>query len=262
MNIIWSHLLLAFEYLKINVKTAVEYRTSFIIQVISMAINNIIWLVFWFYFFDSFGVVNGYVFLDMLLLYGLIATAYGLAGIFAQNRKSLASMVNQGRLDYYLTLPKNVFFHLTTSGFSAFAVGDLIFGLIVLSLFVFVYPIHLILLFLVTATILLIAIDLIGSSLAFYVGNSERISNTVHNTSIAFATYPIGMFTDWVKIILLTVIPVAFISAVPLEVLKVFTIEGVLLTIGVALLVLFISIIVFYYGLRRYESGNLLYVRT
>jgi ABC-2 type transport system permease protein len=250
------------EYIKINFKTSLEYRTSFIIQIVSMIVNNFIWLLFWFVFFDNFKLVNGYVFKDMLLIYGLAATAYGFAGLFAQNRKQLATMINQGRLDYYLTLPKNILFHISTSGFSAYAFGDLIFGFFVLSMFIFEYSIFLIALFVFTGMLLLISIDLIGSSIAFYIGNSERLSSTIHNASVTFAIYPIGVFADWARILLVTVIPVAFISAIPLEILKSFSIELMFLTILVVIIIFVISILFFYYGLKRYESGNLLYVRN
>jgi ABC-2 type transport system permease protein len=194
------------------------------------------------------------------LIYGLASTAYGLAGMFSQNRKNLSTMINQGSLDYYLTLPKNILFHLSTSSFSPFALGDLIFGLTIFFILHVFSP--LIVLFVFTGMIMLISIDLIGSSLAFFMGNSEKLSNVIHDSSTTFAIYPLGIFSDWVKIILVTIIPVAFISAIPLEILKVFSIELMLITIGVALLFLIISIIIFYYGLKRYESGNLLYVRN
>lgn len=56
--------------------------------------------------------------------------------------------------------------------------------------------------------------------------------------------------------------PVAFISAVPLEILKSFSLELLLTTFGVVFIVLVFAILFFYHGLKKYESGNLLYVRS
>jgi ABC-2 type transport system permease protein len=262
MGIIKDHLAVSAEYLKINVKTFVEYRISFVLQVVFIFLNNVIWLIFWFFFFVNFPVVNGYVFTDMAMIYGIVAMAYGLSGIFSNNRKDLAEIINKGKLDYYLTLPKNVLFHLGTSGLSIFSIGDLIFGIIVLIIFGGSYPLWLIILFIITGVILLNGIGIIVGSIAFYIGNSERLSHTLHLSTIALSIYPIGIFGDYAKLILLTIFPVAFIGSIPLEVLKSFSLEGVLLIIGVALVVLAIAVIVFYYGLRRYESGNLIYVRN
>jgi len=262
LNIVVSHLAVAVGYLRINLKTLLEYRVSFFIQIVSMFFNDFIWIIFWFFFFENFNNVNGYVFADMAIMYGLLATAYGLAGVFSDNRNKLADMIAKGKLDYYLTLPKNVLFHIMTSGFSSFALGDLLFGSVILVLFAGNYPILLMLLFLLTGIIILIAMGIIVSSLAFFFGNSERLSYTLRLSTVSFAQYPIGIFGGFAKIILLTVFPVGFIAAMPLETLKNFSFGMVFLIVGVAFLVLLISVVIFYIGLRRYESGNLLYVRT
>lgn len=257
-----SHLRVALEYFKINIKTFMEYRANFFIQIISMGFNDLIWIIFWFFFFANFITVNGYTFNDMAIIYGLAATIYGLSGIFANNTRHLGSIINEGKLDYYLTLPKNVLFHLSTSGMSAFSIGDLIFGSILLYIFLPHHLIPLTLLFIISGIVLLVSFDLIASSLSFFIGNSSRLITTIHNATVTFAIYPIGIFADPVKLILLTIIPVGFIGAIPLEIIKKFSIELLGLTFLASFIVLLISIGIFYLGLRRYESGNLLYVRS
>jgi ABC-2 type transport system permease protein len=57
------------------------------------------------------------------------------------------------------------------------------------------------------------------------------------------------------------VIPAGFTSGLPVEALRTMNLEFVALTVLGSLAVLGAGILVFYLGLRRYESGNLLEMR-
>ena len=42
------------EYFKVNLQSAMEYRVSFIMQVVFMFLNDVIWIIFWMIFFNKF----------------------------------------------------------------------------------------------------------------------------------------------------------------------------------------------------------------
>ena len=89
--------------------------------------------------------------------------------------------------------------------------------------------------------------------------------NSCHNLSmgvITLATYPMSVFKGFAKFLILTVVPAGFISGVPVELLHEFKLSWFLMTIGFTIFVAFLAVVIFYHGLKRYESGNLLYVRT
>lgn len=60
------------------------------------------------------------------------------------------------------------------------------------------------------------------------------------------------------KAILFTVLPAGFIAYLPVELLRQFRWPLLGAVVGFAALIVFVSRAVFYAGLRRYESGNLL----
>jgi ABC-2 type transport system permease protein len=70
------------------------------------------------------------------------------------------------------------------------------------------------------------------------------------------------MFHGWIRLLLFTVIPSAFISHVPVELLRVFNpaLFGGLLGFTARSVVL--AVVVFRVGLHRYESGNLVVLRA
>ncbi len=71
--------------LGVNLASAMEYRASFISQIVGMFVNNGIYFVFWLIFFDRFGTVRGYGMSEIFLLFGLVAFSFGLGHMFAGN---------------------------------------------------------------------------------------------------------------------------------------------------------------------------------
>ena len=73
---------------------------------------------------------------------------------------------------------------------------------------------------------------------------------------ITFGIYPATLFDNTAKFILFTIIPAAFMGAVPADFIRAFTWT----TLGELFLgavgFLFLAILVFRVGLRRYESGS------
>jgi ABC-type uncharacterized transport system permease subunit len=112
-----SELLFLRDLMMLNLASAMEYRASFISQIAGMFLNNGIYFVFWLIFFDKFGTVRGYQIDDIYLLFAIVALGYGLAYMFAANTgPNLAYLIAQGRLDYYLVLPRRLLPHTLFSG--------------------------------------------------------------------------------------------------------------------------------------------------
>jgi ABC-2 type transport system permease protein len=258
----FKHAKMHLEYLKLSMKTALEYRTNFIVQSISMLVNDCIWIIFWLIFFNKFSQIRGWTMSDMILLYSVLLVAYGIRGILLGNSGRIAKIIVEGRLDYYITLPKNILYHLISSKSSWYDVGDFLLGVILAILFVPLVKLPLLLLLIILSATIIIAFEIITGSIAFYIGNSEETCMAFRNALIAFASYPFRIFDGIAKIILLLVIPAGFVTGVPVELLKSFDATWLMYMIGFTLIITIIAIIVFYNGLKRYESGNLLYVNT
>ena len=78
---------------------------------------------------------------------------------------------------------------------------------------------------------------------------------------ITFSLYPATLFDGAVKLVLFTLIPAAFVSYLPVQALREFSLTYAFFALGGALAVLAAGSAVFYHGLKRYESGNLLAMR-
>lgn len=257
-----KHFKTQLEYFKISLKTALDYRASFIIQTVSMILNDIVWIIFWLIIFNKFQNINGWNLNDMILLYAVILTSYGIGGVFYGNRRNISSIIVEGRLDYYLTLPKNILYHVIISKASWYSLGDLLLGIVLAIMFIPLVKAPLFILLIVLSAIIFISFDILTGSLAFFMENSEETSSTLREGLIAFSSYPLSIYTGLTKILILFIIPAGFVSGIPVQLLKTFDATWLMYTIGFTIVLTIVAVSLFYIGLKKYESGNQLYVRT
>ncbi|MFH1276202.1 MAG: ABC-2 family transporter protein [Candidatus Woesearchaeota archaeon] len=261
-NSFLSHLNLLKEYVKITLASAMEYRLSYIIQTITMFLNDCVWILLWVIFFNKFNEVNGWQLNEMIMLYAVVTLSVGIGGFFFGNRNRIAKVIAEGRLDFYLPLPKNVLFHCLISRSSSFSLGDILFGLVMGLLVLSWWQWPLFLLLVMLSSIIVISFGIIVSSLGFYWGNAENTAERLFHGLLAFSTYPYSIFKGLTRLLILLVIPAGFVSGIPVELLKSFNWQWLLVTIIFTILILLIAIFIFYKGLKRYESGSMITLRT
>lgn len=78
---------------------------------------------------------------------------------------------------------------------------------------------------------------------------------------ITFGTYPFSSFEGAVRVVLLTAIPVGFISGIHVEIMKSFSPMLMLYMAVATAVIIAVAHVIFRIGLKRYESGNLINVR-
>lgn len=244
---------------KTNLLAALEYRASFISQVLGMLLNNAAFLAFWLLFFQRFPEVNGWGMRDMLGLYGMTATGFGLGVVLFGNALSLADIIGQNGLDPYLSLPRPVLLHVLASGSRISGWGDILTGLLCMALLGpgdaaawLRYGVASL-----ASMAVFISFLVLVASLTFWIGSASALSGQAINAILAFATYPMSIFDGAAKLILLTVIPAAFVGAVPAAFVRQYTGSGLLQLAAAALIALLLATATFHRGLRHYESGGL-----
>lgn len=249
----------------VNLASAMEYRASFITQIVGMFLNNGIYFIFWLLFFDKFGAVRGYDINQIYLLFAIVALGFGLATMLAGNTGYfLAYVIAQGRLDYYLPLPRNLLLHVIFSRMSISAIGDVTFGLVAYLFTGRFHPVE-ILMFLATsclAACLYVGYGVLVGSMAFFMGNAQQFSTQATNALITFALYPNTLFSGATRLLLYTLIPAAFVGAVPVNAVTERSVALLLWLAAGAAFFCALGALVFYRGLRRYESGSAINVNV
>jgi ABC-2 type transport system permease protein len=228
-----------------------------------MFLNNVLWLVFWVYFFRIFPSVPSWTTNDVITLWTIASTGWGLAFVIFGNCRLLASIIAKGELDSWMLYPRHLLSHLILGKMKASAFGDMIFGFLVYILFVKPDLAHMLLFTILTVSIAILftAFSILVGSLSFFLGNAESLATHCEIAMITFSTYPSPLFEGRVRLLLCTLIPALFVSYYPIEALRTLSLDNTLYAITGSLALLLIAVIVFYWGLKRYESGNLTAMR-
>jgi ABC-2 type transport system permease protein len=250
-------------YMGLNLSAAVEYRAAFIAQALGMMLNDLVFAIFWVLYFARFPNVGGWGAQDVALLWAVAATSIGLSAALFGNCTRLATIIVQGQLDYYLGLPKNTLLHVLVSRSGLAGWGDVCFGLLAYVVFGRLEPatLGLYAVLVVASMLIFVAFGVLAGSLGFWIGNAEATAFQAQQATINFSLYPGSVFHGWIRVLLFTLVPAAFISHLPVELLRTFdpwTMAGVL---GFTALSVALAVLVFRFGVRRYESGNLVTLR-
>ena len=237
-------------------------KTTFVTNIIFMVLNNASFIIQWFILYSLKDNVGRYTFDQVMLLWGIAASTYGFSHFFFKKAFNLSDVINNGKLDSYLVQPKNVLLSVITTDVETSAIGDLLYGYIMLFVYGFTIPRFLLFtLFTICGGLILTSIAIILASLSFWFRNSDIVADTGNSLMENFATYPDGIFKGVVKIILFTLVPVGIVNYIPVRIIANFNIYLFAVVIIVTLLLIVISFIVFSRGLKRYSSSNLMISR-
>ena len=250
-------------YLRYNLMSAMAYRGAFILQAVGMLLNDAMLLFFWWVLFNRLPNLRGWDLAGVMTIYGIVAFGFGIGTVVCGNAFLVARIIASGNLDYYLALPADPLVHLLVSRMSLPSWGDTLFGLIV---FLIAAPgrwmnLPLFLVLGLITGLILVAFSVLVGSLAFWMGNADNLAAQAINAIITFSLYPIEIFPGVVRVLLYTLIPAAFVGSIPAALLQDFDWGQLATLVAVAAGIALAARWVFRWGLRRYESGNLVTVR-
>ena len=245
MNPIKTYLL----YVKVFFKARSEYKVGFVLGIIAnFYCYFLTFLSFW-VVVSRFQNIAGWDFEDMSILYGL-------------------NEITTGKLDLYLTRPMSVLGQLICSRF-----GDTFIGQIIVTLMFLINALiknsgilswqtaaYLICTLFGGVALQMGAMILMGA-LSFWTLRSERIGELFYYQLRTLTHYPLVIYPGWIKVLLTTIAPWAFISYYPALIVlnKAVTkweyVCGVVSPM-IGFLFLGASVFVFHCGLRRYTSAG------
>ena len=247
--------------IKKNIQSSSELRTSFLMNIIGMAINNIAFVFLWVYFVKSVGVIGGWTTYDIIGLNGFCALSFGIVVSIFMGIRKIPEYVSSGSFDRFMLSPKNLILRIATSAFSPSAVGDAIFGIICLSVYGFLIHITLVQIIFITLLIIFGAIiffsmSLVINALSFYFVDATSFTDSVFQLFFTPTLFHGGAFHGAMRFIFTFIIPSLLIAAIPTETVKHISFSTLALVGFGSFVWLFISIKLFNHSIRKYESSN------
>lgn len=251
-----------FHIWKLNFLSAMAYRTSFIIQVLSMTLNDVVMFAIFYFFFSQFGTIGGMDFQWYIRLMLVVIGWFCVMHIFFYGSRKIGELVMNGWLDAHLLLPKNMLLRILVSSTNTSALGDILYGLI---LFYFLKGVTLVFILKlgfvsICAGLIFTGFMVMFESFAFWLWSSKELSRGVFDGVLGPSHYPPGIFKGMVfKVVFMTILPAFFVAYLPYDIISSpFDIRKILLLLWATVVFLWLWIFVFYRWLRRYESGNMM----
>ena len=188
----------------------------------------------------------------------ILTGAYGLTQICFGGVVGLGIAILNGDLDPFMTQPKNLLLHLSASKSRSRGWGQLITMviLVILGGFTKGFMLPLIFLTMLSGCLIFTSIGILVQSLTFWLGSIESVSKKYLDSLFVFALYPTNIYSGILQFVMFTFVPAGLIGYVPVELLRSFSWYKLIILLCSAFGFFGLAILVFYLGLRKYESGN------
>ena len=222
-----------------------------------MCLQNMIFFGLWIAVFAQIGTLRGWGLREVAFITATGAIGVGLGSFFAGGLNRLSETIQNNGLDVYLSRPRSVLISALFYRCRPESLGDVVYGIIILALFVHpsLHTVPLVAALTFSIGIVFFSLRLVLHSLAFW-GMSETAAEGSFMSVLIAGSNPLKGFGFWGKVFLFSVFPAGYLALLPVEIFLEFRWDFLLWQLGASLSLLSLAIATFYLGLRRYESGN------
>lgn len=251
-------------YLSMNIRSAMEYKTSFFLSVLGQFLVSFNVFLGIFFMFQRFSNVKGFTYSQVLLCYSIILLEFSLAEMVARGFDSFSRMVRDGSFDRVLVRPQSEVLQVLGSKFELTRIGRMLQALVM-----FCYGILnsgiawtpakavTVLFMLFGGTCLFSGIFLIYAALCFFTLEGLEFVNIATDGAREYGKYPIGIYGKRVLQFTTFVIPYALVQYYPLlYLLDIKTSVGYVFLPLLATLFLVPCYLFWRFGVRHYKSSG------
>ncbi|MBQ8659329.1 MAG: ABC-2 family transporter protein [Bacilli bacterium] len=212
------------DYLKLNFKTVLQYKLSFILSLIAQ-----IFVFFTYYFmiislFQKFNNLQGYNIYEILLTFSIIHFGYSMNETFARGIDQFDNLIIDGSFDRVLLRPKNILLQVVgyQIDYTKFArvfqsIIIMIISLIKLEIEWSILKVITLILMLFSSIAIFFGIFLLAASYCFLTIQGLEVRNLFTDGGKHAAQYPIGIFNKYFVKIFTFIIPYALVNYYPLQ---------------------------------------------
>ena len=262
-SVVAKYLKLTWRIFLVHVSTALSFRTSFLLNLIGITLFFGGQFFLWIVFYRQFPSLGGWTSQDLCVVYSLYLFSFSLVDTFAGGIMVLARDINAGNLDYYITLPKPILWHIAVSKAEIESIATLLLSasFFITSGKVTIFTFFLFLGTSIFSAFLIFNFYVITQSIAFFLKGFEQGAGALRHLLSIASTYPFSIFPNGLKLIFLTIIPTFFITMMPAQLILDFSLTNLSIVLSSCIISSIIAKIVFTAGLKHYESGNMISVK-
>ena len=253
---------LYFKYFSMHLKSQMQYKATFILNIIGRIIMSFATVTGVFFMFTRFNEVDGFTLSHTLLCTSVVTMAFSLAEVFARGFDIFPRLLGNGEFDRALVRPRGIIFQVLASHIEFLRLGIFIQAVAVLC-----YAIpnsgvtwtwdKILTLFLMIScgAVVFFGLYIIYASFAFFTTEGLEFMNILTHGGREFGRYPFAIYGGGILKFLTYVVPLALFQYYPLLYLLDRTQNAFyMFTPLIGLLFIIPCYAFFRMGLRRYKS--------
>ena len=250
------------ESLKMNIKSQIEYKVSFIMDALSQ-----FFIFFTYYFviialFDKFSNIRGFNVYEVLLCFSIVHFGYAFTETFFRGVDKFENLIIDGSLDRFLVRPRGILFQVLCSKISLIKAFRMLQAVIIMVIAIVnldvtwnISKVIVLVLMLIASVLIFFGIFVLTASYCFITVQGLEVKNVFTDGGKHLAQYPISIYRKGIAFVFTFIIPYAFINYYPL----IFFLDktnNILYMLSPLLVFLFLipCLLSFKIGLKHYSS--------
>ena len=244
--------------LRQSLVAAATDRGMFAMLAGTMFLNDLLFFLLWVVFFSGVRDVRGWTLADVAAFQGMVVIGFGLAAFFARGAWHIGRRVVSGELDVFLARPRHALPQLMTVECDGAALGDVVYGLVLLATFTHLDFAALCLALAISTlvAVLFLALGIFLQSLAFFLRGGSALGDQLFEMMLCLGTIPQHTNGMVVKMLMFTVLPAGFMAIMPVEIVRRHSLMLLAGMAGAVGIYMWIAVAMFGRGLRRYTSAT------
>lgn len=214
---------LYFRYISVSFKAQMQYKVSFLLQVVGHLLGTVIEFFGIWALFSRFNQIGTWTLAEVALFYGMVNTSFACADALGRGFDTVGKIIQSGDFDRLLLRPRTTMLQLLGTEFTLKRIGRFTQGLGVMgwALATLHTPLTLQILWLLSASFvgsiaLFVGIVIMQATLTFWTIESLEIMNILTYGGVEMAQYPFSIYNQWFQRFFTFLIPLACVSYFPL----------------------------------------------
>jgi len=250
------------KYLKIQLKSAMEYRVTLLFDTISSMLYTVAAFFGVYLLFQQFEMVGGYTFSDVMVTYSIICLAHAVSDCIFRGFDQFDKLVSTGELDRLLIRPRSIFLQvlgykteLTRIGRMLFCLAVLIVGLIIAPIEWTFLKVLTVIFMIIGACVIYLALVLVYAGLCIFTVEGLEVVNIFTSGGRELSQYPLDIYHKFFKVVFTFVIPFGLVNYLPLRFLLGYTTNIFYAFVPLFTIIFFIICYIFFrWSLTKYKS--------
>lgn len=220
-----GELRIALQSLKMSILARLQYRADSIVATLAVFLREATGIIVIYLALMKFDCINEWNVDEMLFLFSLLFITYSIIVVLFADLRDFSCMIREGRFDRLMVRPRGLLFQLISNNADVIAAcGHGMLGLVLFVVSAGRVGIHwdfLTVIYYITTIVGGVLIQggmfIIFSSLSFYFVETNSIRDIFYWSMRRFAGYPISIYNKLIQVIMIYVVPFAFVNYFPAQ---------------------------------------------